>query len=284
MKLHKSKLILIQCSALVVALGTVFTSVYAWYTANRKTEMLISNISTESGINCSLYEYKNNTISGYKYDTSNQTLLTDLNSVLYNHTNFINCDSISAPQYFVPSRRAAFGLEIKSDFSYVSTIEVELNTLIAQNSTFNTTDITGFTPSQENPSLAINIAEAINIYGYSVTFGQSAELGSTSKVNKFNFNYACNNDGFIKGETGANNKVTYNTSIDIANDTVNPGNHKNDTNPNLVFVIVIEFDNSKLYTYSPDGNDLYSHSNTGVSNNFMSLGFTLTQLTVKRTN
>ncbi|MCI2069240.1 MAG: InlB B-repeat-containing protein [Bacilli bacterium] len=306
----KSKLIVIQCSALIFSLSAVFAATFAWYTASRQTNLTISQISAEDGMQYTLKYFSGNYSSashkiGYEEDQYADANISyeapaDTTGKYYFNTVTEEDQTPFTISYFSPKHRYSYALEVTSGFAYLSYVRLYLSSFISAASAYD------FSQAEQK---GIRLAEAINIYGtcfnYSSTtadndsavrsFVNGTEVSSISGTgdsptvtgdlyNRFHFSYnLTDTDGL------------YNSTQEIATGLLGPSYPTSSSTPKIVFLFTIEFSNNESTFYSSfsKGSPNYWYKDTTgnsnayqsfISNTADSKGFTLGSMILAREN
>lgn len=314
----KSKLMVIQCAALTASLAALFVGTYAWYTANRQTTVSVTNIGTEQGIECTVYQFNGNTginnKAGYRYSDMTTTGVTvgwDSGSYYFAAT---TDTSFTIPK-LSPKYRATYAFKVTNGFVATSNIELALTSFLSEASTsYYSYDATlaAKTANSSNDDQGIRLAEAINIYSTVLDFSSStfatdvsAFIKTEAPTDLFAFDYS----SVYQDASGKKNTAVFTQETDGSFSSQISLSSAACLNKTLVFFLTIEFsnDSSTYYHGTPDtyaniktakantdtttatntGSVFYYKDTTGNSNAYDStkanVGFTLTELYLMRT-
>ncbi len=256
-----------------ISLTSFLYLTYAWFTFKREAGITAMTIQASGDISYELKYFtknygSNGTPSGYQspdvalqpsdvvtvddYDTQFLPISEDpyLNGI---QTVIINA------QY--PSLRYTYALEVTGDFAIDKTVYLRLTDYVAVPST---TFYNGTT------NTAINLAQAINVYGTAVdgngnvTTGANSFVTSTSQTDRFN-------------QTASAGPSDINLAQDILDFDEVPADK-------IVFFFTIEYSNAPStyysYSYTSNNHDYYFSDVEGTSNVYKNLSFSITELSV----
>ncbi len=269
MKLKKRYLVLALNLCMVVFSVFVLTiSSFAWFIANRNTNLTYNSISVGSGLSIKAKYYKYNfkdgdtskkycgytsTTSGIEsvnYETDFAEPTKELTNTLFNIAN-------SAPQF-----RYTFAIEVISNFTYEKLIKFNLSNFISL-------------PSKTEFDLykksGICLASAISITGTSFTYS-TAENASTFATNFINSTSHVNSFNFDLDEKGP---------YEISNSLIFPYTAVTNT---VVFLFTIGYSDSESTYYSEYSTDNnitnYVKNVNGNSTAYSGLSFEIKELSI----
>jgi hypothetical protein len=283
----KNRLMLIQCSALIFSLSAVFTSVYAWYTSNRKTELQVNQISTETGMTATLKYFTGNGSGtakiGYETEEITSSTVTYASGAGYYFDTVTENDQTPFNiLHYSPKHRYSFAIEVTSGFSYLSYVRLKLTSFISAASAVDVRSADG---------KGIQLAEAIRVYGACFNYGTETENNTAASAfvkasevtsvtgngestvvtgelfNRFAFNYGMTPSDSATG--------TYAVDQDLAAGLLGPSYPA--SSKKIVFLFTVEFSNDQSTFYTKDTTNSTSsvnswiRSTSGNSNAYMTL-------------
>jgi hypothetical protein len=274
----KNKLMLIQCTALVASLSSLFVGVFAWYTANRQVSVSVSSITTEQGMAVTMYKFVDNSNAAknavYKVGTEGSSIYvngqqSEKTSIGFASTNtcyFAETSEVSiSVSNFAPTYRTTYAFKITNGFATDSLIRFQMTKFISQASTSAYSQAASY---NANSNQGIRLAEAINIYSSCYTYDNDTNLdaaaksfvSSSSLYNKNYFSYLASygtDQDLTLNNSGAADEY-FSGDFDLSS-----GFARNSTGSNtLYFFLTIEFsnDSSSFYDNTPVTLPTYSNS------------------------